>query len=59
MFIRLVRKVYIILGEDYCSTDSRTIEIYFYADVGNETYDIRDFVEPEPAVWRGLIKEER
>ncbi|KAH7110100.1 glycoside hydrolase [Dendryphion nanum] len=26
-------------------------EIYFYADVGNETYDIRDFVEPKPAVW--------
>lgn len=26
-------------------------EIYFYADVGNETYDIRDFVEPKPVVW--------
>jgi len=35
------------------------IEIYFYADVGNETYDIHDFVEPKPAVWRGLIKEEK
>lgn len=29
------------------------VEIYFYADVGNETYDTRDFVEPQPAVWRG------
>ncbi|KAF2676453.1 lytic polysaccharide monooxygenase, partial [Lentithecium fluviatile CBS 122367] len=28
-------------------------EIYFYADVGNETYDIRDFVEPKPIVWTG------
>ncbi|KAH8729036.1 glycoside hydrolase [Phaeosphaeriaceae sp. PMI808] len=28
-------------------------ELYFFADVGNETYDIRDFVEPKPAVWRG------
>ncbi|KAH7083879.1 glycoside hydrolase [Paraphoma chrysanthemicola] len=28
-------------------------EIYFYADVGNETYDIHDFVEPKPVVWNG------
>lgn len=28
-------------------------ELYFYADVGNETYDIRDFVEPKPVVWSG------
>ncbi|KAJ4286683.1 hypothetical protein N0V90_012935 [Kalmusia sp. IMI 367209] len=28
-------------------------EIYFYADVGNETYDIHDFVEPKPVVWKG------
>jgi hypothetical protein len=25
-------------------------ELYFYADFGNETCDIRDFVEPEPVV---------
>lgn len=28
-------------------------ELYFYADVGNETYDIRDFHEPKPIVWDG------
>jgi hypothetical protein len=28
-------------------------ELYFYADVGNETFDIGDFVEPAPRVWRG------
>jgi hypothetical protein len=26
-------------------------EIYFFADVGNETYNIADFVEPKPEVW--------
>ncbi|KAF2655703.1 lytic polysaccharide monooxygenase [Lophiostoma macrostomum CBS 122681] len=29
-------------------------EIYFYADVGTETYNISDFVEPAPRVWTGL-----
>lgn len=28
-------------------------EIYRWVDVGNETFDIRDFVEPKPAVWVG------
>ncbi|OAL04086.1 hypothetical protein IQ06DRAFT_345282 [Phaeosphaeriaceae sp. SRC1lsM3a] len=26
-------------------------ELYFFADVGNETYNIHDFVEPKPKVW--------
>ncbi|KAH7395247.1 glycoside hydrolase [Phaeosphaeria sp. MPI-PUGE-AT-0046c] len=28
-------------------------ELYFFADVGNETYNIHDFVEPKPGVWQG------
>jgi hypothetical protein len=32
---------------------NEVVELYFYADVGNETYDIRDYAEPKPVVWKG------
>lgn len=28
-------------------------EIYRWVDVGNETFDIGDWVEPKPKVWEG------
>ncbi|KAF2829115.1 hypothetical protein CC86DRAFT_436897 [Ophiobolus disseminans] len=40
-------------GREWDFADLVYAEIYFYADVGNETYDIGDFVEPAPAVWLG------
>jgi hypothetical protein len=32
--------------------DEAVVELYFFVDVGDETYDIRDSVGPKPGVWR-------
>jgi hypothetical protein len=54
VFTRSARKVQIFTALHERWVANGPIEIYFYADVGNETYDIHDFVEPWPVVWTGL-----